>query len=63
MGVKEKANELRNEVLNKQNMKNIKYIGMAIGIIAMSLAWMWFGWRMPLVIFLALMGNNIERIK
>ena len=34
-------------------MKNIKYIGMAIGIIAMSLAWMWFGWRMPLVIFLA----------
>ena len=54
--------EVKQEI-NKQNMKNIKYIGMAIGIIAMSLAWMWFGWRMPLVIFLALMGNNMERIK
>ena len=42
-------------------MKKIKYIGMVIGIIAMSLAWMWFGWKMPLVIFLALIGNNIER--
>ena len=44
-------------------MKKLKYIGMAIGIISMSLSWMWFGWRMPLVIFLAIMGNNIERIK
>ncbi len=42
-------------------MKVLNIIGMVIGITAMALAWIWFGWKLSLVIFLALMGNNFER--
>jgi len=42
-------------------MKLINIIGMVIGITAIVLGWIWFGWKLPLVIFLALMGNNMER--
>lgn len=36
-------------------------LGLVIGIIAMTLGWIWFGWKLSLVMFLALMGNNLER--
>lgn len=42
-------------------MKQINYIGMALGIISVLLGIIWFGWKLPLVIFLALIGNNMER--
>ncbi len=42
-------------------MKAVNYIGMAVGITAMALGWIWFGWELSLVIFLALAGNNMER--
>jgi hypothetical protein len=42
-------------------MKTINYFGAALGLVAIGLAWMWFGWKLPLVIFLALYGNNMER--
>ena len=42
-------------------MKKINYIGMLIGTIAMTLGWIWFGWELSLVIFLSVMGNNMER--
>tara|TARA_R110000772_G_scaffold24498_1_gene64602 strand:- start:1244 stop:1381 length:138 start_codon:yes stop_codon:yes gene_type:complete len=41
-------------------MKKINYLGMVFGIIAISLAWMWFGWKMPLVMLLFITGNNME---
>lgn len=42
-------------------MKTVNYIGMALLITAMSLGWIWFDWKLSLVIFLALSGNNMER--
>lgn len=42
-------------------MKIVNYIGMALGVNAMVLGWVWFGWELPLVIFLAIAGNNMER--
>ena len=42
-------------------MKVVNYIGMAVVITAMALGWIWFGWKLSLVIFLALAGNNMER--
>ncbi len=39
-------------------MKVIKIIGMVVGIAAMVLGWICFDWKLSLVIFLALMGNN-----
>jgi len=42
-------------------MKTINYIGMVVEITAMTLGWIWFGWELSLVIFLALIGNNMER--
>ena len=42
-------------------MKTTNYLGMVSLIIAIILAWIWFGWKMPLVMFLFVMGNNMER--
>lgn len=42
-------------------MKTLNYIGMAVGITAFTLAWIWFSWKLALIIFLALAGNNMER--
>lgn len=39
----------------------MKYIGMLIGIVAMVLAFIWFGWKLVVVLLLAMWGNNIER--
>jgi len=41
--------------------KHLRITGMIIGIIAMVLAWIWFGWKLVVVIMLAMTGNNIER--
>ena len=42
-------------------MKGLRIIGMLLGIVAMTLGWIWFGWELCLVIFIAIMGNNMER--
>jgi hypothetical protein len=42
-------------------MKKLRFIGMGIGIIAMILGWIWFGWKLSLVILLAIWGNNLEK--
>lgn len=42
-------------------MKTLRIAGMLLGIAAMVLGWIWFGWELSLVIFLAIMGNNMER--
>ena len=43
-------------------MKTVNYIGVAVGLISMGLGWFCFGWELPLVLFLAIAGNNMERI-
>lgn len=35
--------------------------GAIISLTAYSLAWAFFGWKLPLIILLAIWGNNIER--
>lgn len=42
--------------LSKTNM-----LGMIIFLIAIGLSWYWFNWKMPIIIFLFIMGNNMER--
>lgn len=44
-------------------MKILKTVGMIIGIIALILAFYWYDWRLALIIFLALTGNNLNQIQ
>lgn len=43
----------------KMKLRNI--IGAIASIMAAVLAWYWFDAKLVLVIFLAIMGNNLER--
>ena len=38
-------------------------IGLALGLIAVFLAWYWYDWRLVLIILLAITGNNLEQKK
>ena len=42
-------------------MKKTRLIGAALGIIAYGLGWYWFGFKLVVVLFLAIWGNNMER--
>ena len=42
-------------------MKKLELIGSGILLIAMALAWIFFSWKLVLVLFLVLTGNNIEQ--
>lgn len=44
-------------------VKIIKSTGVLIGIIALALAWIFYGWQLALILFLALMGNNFDQYK
>lgn len=41
----------------------INLIGFVILGITVTLAWVWFSWKLSLLLFLALLGNNFERYK
>jgi len=42
-------------------MTNKNILGIAISFIAGILAAVWFGYKLPIVIALAIWGNNLER--
>lgn len=42
-------------------MTKLNLLGLITGITAMALGWYWYDWKLSLVIFLAIMGNNMER--
>lgn len=42
-------------------MKKVHIIGMLTGITGMVLAWIFFSWKLVLILILVLWGNNIER--
>lgn len=44
-------------------MKKINYIGMILTTTALILGWLWFGWKLSLVLFIAITGNNMEMNK
>lgn len=41
--------------------KHIGKVGGLIIVISIILAWVFFSWKLALVIFLALLGNNLEQ--
>ena len=43
------------------DIKKKQLLGAVVGLVAMSLAWYWFSWKLTLIILLALFGNNLER--
>jgi len=42
-------------------IKTINYIGMAVLIVTMILAVVWYDWKLALLIYMALAGNNLEQ--
>ncbi len=42
-------------------MRPLNIVGTLLIIAALVLSWIWFDWKLSLIIFLALMGNNLER--
>jgi len=42
-------------------VKYINLLGTLVLFITFALAWYWFTWKLALVLFLALFGNNLER--
>ena len=42
-------------------MKLKELLGFIVLIISIALGWYWFGYKLPIVIFLSLLGNNLER--
>jgi hypothetical protein len=41
--------------------KTMQLFGAIIGIASMVCAWYFYGWQMPVILFLALWSNNIEQ--
>jgi hypothetical protein len=41
--------------------KAIRRTGSILVITSIILGWIWFGWQLPLVIFLFVLGNNFEK--
>lgn len=39
----------------------INILGAVVGLTAMALAWYWYDYRLVIVIFLAIFGNNLKR--
>lgn len=44
-------------------MSIIKFIGIIILLTALILAGVWYGWKLPVVLFLTVVGNNFEQFK
>lgn len=44
-----------------KTQKLLQIIGMVLGITGLALSWFWFGWKLPLVLFLILWGNNLQQ--
>ena len=45
------------------SIKTINYIGTAVLIATMILSVIWYDWKLALLIYMALLGNNFERRK
>ena len=47
--------------LLENNVGIVNIIGMLLFFTSMTFAWIWFSWKLTLIIFLAVAGNNFER--
>lgn len=41
--------------------QKLQLFGALLSLTSMCFAWSWFGWKMVLVLILAITGNNIEQ--
>jgi hypothetical protein len=41
----------------------VKLTGILIGLLSFGLAFIWFDWKLALILFLGLWSNNISNIK
>lgn len=39
-----------------------RIVGVSIGILALVLAWIWYGWGLSLILFLAFFGHNMTEL-
>jgi len=42
------------------SIKVLTILGMTVELIGFSLAWIWFGWKLAVIIALCIWGNNME---
>lgn len=42
-------------------MNKFRIVGVVIGLIGFGLAWIFFSWKLCLILMLVMWGNNIER--
>ncbi len=49
--------------MKKTDKKVLMYWGVLLGGVAVFLCLHWFDWRLLVVIFLAMFGNNLSQIK
>ena len=55
-------NKTKLKLLQKKVERYIlRIIGMSMSISGMYFGYVWYGWKVPLVIFLSIAGNNIGR--
>jgi len=45
--------------MKRKTKKQLLWVAAIIGATSMGLGWYWFDWKLCVVIFLALLGNNI----
>jgi len=41
--------------------KSLRYLGSAILVISLVSAWCFYDWKLAIILFLALAGNNLEQ--
>lgn len=47
---------------NLTKMKNtLRISGIIIGLTGLGLAFIWFGWKLAVILLLVIWGNNLER--
>lgn len=52
------------KILDKNSNKRMRdVIGIVLVILSVLLGWLWFGWQLSLVIFVAIVGNNLVEAK
>jgi uncharacterized membrane protein len=47
--------------MNKKTIRAVKIICGLIGLTGIGLCLLWFGWKLALILFLVIWGNNAQR--
>ena len=47
----------------KKETELINIAGFFVAGVVMTLAWIWFGWKMPVILILVVLSNNLCNVK